>query len=133
MRAYLSDPELVLAVCTHGLLALLLISFVFALNRDGIPTRFRVRPSSAHEWRIYYLHTLEALTLAGLYCFSIGHSPYAGLAAAIALSSFGLLILSSLAIWHWDHHLCYRELIFCVVLFLLVVFAFPAISITREA
>ena len=134
MMDYLSDPERVFAVCVHGFFALLIILFIFALNREGIPAGFRVAPSSAKEWLVYYFHTVEAVTVAGCYYIGAVHqSPHTQIITVLVLSSFCLLILSSLAVWPWDRQLCYRELVFCLCLLLSVGLMFPSVMIEKQA
>jgi hypothetical protein len=125
--------DVTLEVCANGLLGFIGLLCLFALNREGIRPGFRLLPESAREWLIYYLHTLEVSTLVGLWICGIGHGRYIPWAFPVTLASFTLVLLSSLVIWRWDHRLCYRELLFCLVAFLLAGFAFPAINATREA
>ncbi len=125
--------DVTLEVCANGLLGLIGLLFLFALNRDGIPSGFRLLPASRREWLIFYLRTVEAVTLIGLWICGIRHGHYIPWAFPITLGSFVLVFLSALVIWRWDHRLCYRELLFCVVAFILAGVAFPAIAVTREA
>ena len=125
--------DVTLEVCANGLLGFIGLLFLFALNRDGIPSGFRVAPASAREWLIFYFHTLEAFTLIGLWICGIGRGRYISWAFPVTVVSFCLVFLSSLVVWRWDRSLCYRELLFCVCAFLLAGFAFPAIAVTREA
>ncbi len=125
--------DVTLEVCANGLLGFIGLLFLFAFDREGIPSGFRLLPASSREWLIYYLHTLEAFTLIGLWICAIGRGRYIPWAFPITLGSFALVFLSALVVWRWDHRLCYRQLLFCVVAFLLAGFAFPAINATREA
>ena len=125
--------DVTLEVCANGLFAFLGLLCLFALNRDGITSGFRWMPSSAREWLIYYFHTLESFTLSGLWICGIGHGRYAQWAFPVTLGTFAVLFLSSFIVWRWDHRLCYRELVFCLIAFILAGFAFPAMNSIREA
>jgi hypothetical protein len=111
--------------CTAAFFAFVGLLCLFALNRTGIPPGFRVWPASRREWLVYYFHTLEAVTLILLWFSMMDHGNGGPESFAIVLGSIAALLLSSLAVWPWERRLCYRELVFCLWMILLLTFAFP--------
>jgi hypothetical protein len=112
-------------LCSATLVAVLAFAGLFSLNRGGIAPGFRVWPASRREWLVYYFHTLEAVTLAVLSICMLDLGNGGPELFAIVLGSIAVLLVSSLAVWPWDRPLCYRELVFCLWMILLLTFVFP--------
>jgi hypothetical protein len=120
--------DVTLEVCASGFLCFIGLFVLFGLNRKGLPSGFRLLPASAQEWLIYYFHTFEAVTLVGLWICGIDRGRYIPWAFLVTLAASAIVFVSALVVWRWDHRLCYRELGFCLVAFLLAALAFPTIN-----
>ena len=124
--------EIFAPVLVEGFLGTIILLMIFALNCEGVRSGFRLKPESSHEWLIYYFHLLESLTPFFAYVSFIGRGMYGSWSVPLFLGCFALLFVSSLVVWFWNRSLCYRELLFQLVLVLFAGFCFPAIAVTRE-
>ena len=127
-----SPPEGLGPAVVVGIAASLLLLFVFSGNRAGIRPGFRILPDSAREWSVYVFHTLECLTLIGLWFCTFGGGRFASVAVPFTLASYGLLLIGSLVILRWDCQLGRRQLAVCTGLLLLVFLFYPATKVHGE-